>query len=309
MPQVTLGPVDCMGDDSGLREGVEALPPSVTALQLLPFLLAEREGSAATAVWGLECVYDSRSPQGGTVRAYLELCAVFDQPGVRGGQGKPCGLGGAIVLEIKPPAAAAGREALSAYLRECENLAGRLQGGSGGVRLVLGVDLEGWLGVGAGEAGDGPDILGAKLGAVLPGAAPHVHFLNMNLCTTSGPLAPGTTRNLTAPGLAFPRLERLWLTTTNSIAAADVAALAGLVAPRLSHVLVYPHSWPAEGVAPPCPILELAMGLPRPVDAAGRPADLAIYVMRTAGSAPPIVEGINSALAAAGRVWVRVSLC
>ncbi len=303
---MALGPVDCFGGGSGLREGVAALPPSVTTLRLPGWFLARREGGAATAAWRLESA--SRSPQseeGGTVTAHLELCAAFDQPGVRGGQGKPCSLGGSIMLGIKPPAAAAGREALAPYVGQCAELAGRLRGGGGGggVRLILKVDLEGWPDVGeAGEAGDGPDFVGALLGAVLPGAAPQMRTLQLH--AMPGGSLPGFGRHLTAPGLAFPQLEVLGLRSWR-MAAGDVAALARLEAPRLSRVELSAVAWhPAAGHPPACPLTALAMGLPRPVDAAGRPGSLAICALGTL----PNVEDINSALAAAGRGWVRVSL-
>ncbi len=56
--QVSLKPVasigDCMGEGSGLREGIQALPPSVASLSLPPFVRAERQSGVASGASGRE---------------------------------------------------------------------------------------------------------------------------------------------------------------------------------------------------------------------------------------------------------------
>jgi hypothetical protein len=292
MRQVTLKPVDCFGN-TGLRKGVEALPPSVTALHLPGSFRATRESSAAKGAWRLENACELESQ---LMPFCLKLCAALDQPG------KPCSLVGQVSI-VLTALVEAGPEALRAYLGQCAERGGRLRGGGGSGGLELRLTHERW-----GWAAANPAFLDTVLGAVLPGAAPHVRCLSLDLCTTSGELHPGTTRHLTAPGMAFPLLEQLDLDNFNLTA--DVADLSRLAAPRFSRVALHPHSWrtvgvgAANGAAPACPLTALAMGLPRPVDAAGRLAGL---VISARGRAPPNVEGINSALAAAGRGWVRVS--
>jgi hypothetical protein len=205
--QVTLGPVDCVGRKNRLREGAEALPPSVVSLALPGCILAEREGGAAGAAWRMEQqqVWSIRPKASNppTVPNHLALCAAFDQPG------KPCGLVGRVGLVLRPPADDAGPGALGAYLGQCAELGSRLGGGGGAGGVVLCLTV-GWAAARAG----------------------------------------GATGALTA----------------------------------------------------------LAMGLPRPVDAAGRPAGLGICAWGRARSAFPTEGDINSALAAAGRGWVRVEL-
>jgi hypothetical protein len=99
--------------------------------------------------------------------------------------------------------------------------------------------------------------------------------------------------------------------------AADVAALAHLVAPRLRRVgLLCPayeanarYHWPSTGgfflgAGSTAAVTALAMGLPRPVDAAGRPAGLELFL-----GVEPVGGGageLERALAGAGRGWVRV---
>ncbi len=340
--QVTLGPVDCIGsggnnpydpcgDVGGLRAGVEALPPSVTTLALPPYLLAEREGGAPGAawrveprVWSTDDVCSANNSQTNwdyyfpNAQNYLELSAAFDQ------LGQPSSLPGRKTrLTVKPPPVDVGDgpEALVAYLGQCRELAGRLRGGGGGgVELSL-TEHKGWRDAGAGEEdGEGPPFLGAVLDALLPGAAPHVRCLRLSSSSfhfSSSPstflaLRPGTSRHLAAPGLAFPLLEQLAVCNFDSITAADVTALAGMKAPRLSRVELHAMSWhPAGGgavgvAAPSCPLTALAMGLPRPVDAAGRPAGLVISARGL--STTRTEEGINGELAAAGRGWARVEL-
>jgi hypothetical protein len=127
--QVSLSPV-WIGSGSGLREGVEALPPSVTSLALLPYLAAsEREGGRGGGAWRLRPGPGLQS----SVPAVLEWCAAFDEPGLT------CGLVGRLYLRVVPPAAEAGPGALGAYLDQCTELAGRLHSGgtNSGVELAL----------------------------------------------------------------------------------------------------------------------------------------------------------------------------
>jgi hypothetical protein len=99
-----------------------------------------------------------------------------------------------------------------------------------------------------------------------------------------------------------------------SMAATDVAALARLDAPRLCRIGLLSSVCDTDAAAPGGSILggtgaemavaELAMGLPRPVDAAGRPAMLTIKV--GCGGPPGAEQDLNSVLAAAGRGWATV---
>jgi hypothetical protein len=290
--QVSLSPV-WTGSGSGLRKGVEALPPSVTSLTLLPDLGAvEREGGFSGGAWRLRLASAGRRPfydDRRSVPDVLELCAAFDRPGL------PCGLEGRVGLLIKPPAVEAGPQALGAYVGQCAELAGRLR--SGGTPSGVELDLE--------DGGGGGAALDHVLGAMLPAAAPHVRSLHL---LASAPLPPGFSRHL-APGLAFPLLSSLWLCSdeldrgTHSIQAVDVAALARLVAPRLCHVgLLCPTSVGGSSTAA---VRALAMGLARPVDAEGRLAGLQLFV-GVHPSEEGDEQGLGLAIEGAGRGWVRV---
>jgi hypothetical protein len=205
---VSLGPVDATGPGSGLREGVQALPPSVAFLALPPGIEATREaggegGGGGAAAWQL---LRQRSAFGDPVdrddytedqrdaACALGLCAAFDQPGL------PCSLLGRVWLSVTPPADPA---AIGTYLGRCAELAARLRGGW----LTLEVDE---TAAGAGLAdGDGA-FLGRVLGAVLPGAAPRLERLRVMLASRPPVFPPGFSRHLVAP--AFPLLEKLELT-------------------------------------------------------------------------------------------------
>ncbi len=260
-----------------------------------------------------------------SVPAVQQLCAAFDRPGLR------CGLDGQVELSVRPPAvrrAAATPEALRTYLGCCAEVAGRLQSGGAGRFRGSGVLLT--LGVGDGAGVDNDEafadpafaqqafaFFGRVLGAVLPAAAPHVRSLHLR--PESGFFPTGWSRHLAAPGVAFPLLERLELDNGDvdgrHLSASDVAALARVTAPRLTDVgLLSPAigaqdvgvggvfdeaSWPGAG---PCraemAVLALAMGLPRPVDAEGRPTRRTIQV----GCGPPKdKQGFHDTLVAAGR--------
>jgi hypothetical protein len=316
--QVTLSPV-WTGSGSGLREGVQALPPSVTSLALLPDLAAaESEGGGAGGAWRLRL---GPVPPGATWRsvpAVQELCAAFDRPGL------PCSLEGRVELSIAAPAAKAGPRALGAYLGQCADLAGRLRsGGTSGVELALkaaGPVAE------AGEAagnGDEGSFFGRVLGAVLPAAAPHLASLFL---AAFGSLPSSVGRQLTAPGLAFPLLTSIELDSEyvyyavgdvgeSAVEAADVVALANLVAPRLCHVVLLcpvpntgresPGARTILGGDSTATIKVLAMGLPRPMDAEGRPADLELTVGIRPSEQGDEAE-LERNLAAAGRDWVDV---
>ncbi len=310
---MVLKPID-IGDASGLREGVQALAPTVVSLSLQPSLWVEREGGVAGGAWRLQFI-----PKRMDVPVALELCAAFDRPGL------PSGLEGRVGLTIAPPAEA-GPGPLGAYLAQCEELAGRLVcAGYGIMDLALEVDdtAEG-EDEGAGEAaggagggdGGGGGFFCRVLGAMLPGAAPHVRQLELLLA--SGDFPPGCiSRHLAAPGLAFPLLQYLDLDSDSgeaSMAVADVVALAGLAAPLLHYIgLLYPP----EGSDPCGSILggagtccaglavtALALTRPRPVDAAGRPAALKILVGCVPGESSE--QDVGDVLAAAGREWVTV---
>jgi hypothetical protein len=99
------------------------------------------------------------------------------------------------------------------------------------------------------------------------------------------------------------------------MAATDVAALARLDAPRLCRIGLLSSVCDTDAAAPGGTILggtgadelavaELAMGLPRPVDAAGRPAMLTIKV--GCGGPPGAGQALGSGLAAVGRGWATV---
>jgi hypothetical protein len=98
------------------------------------------------------------------------------------------------------------------------------------------------------------------------------------------------------------------------MAAADVAALVHLAAPRLCCIGLQSTACQAvhnEGTivraGSPCEelaIRTLAMGLPRPVDATGRPTGLSIRLWFR--SDPSVERDVRSALAGAGREWVAV---
>jgi hypothetical protein len=106
--------------------------------------------------------------------------------------------------------------------------------------------------------------------------------------------------------------------------AVDAVALVGLAAPRLCRIGLLspvsddsdPEDDPHWGVirgagksSAELAITALAMGLPRPVDAAGRPAALQIIVGCHLCRQPwygSTEEGVRSVLAAAGRGWVTV---
>jgi hypothetical protein len=307
--QVSLGPV-WTGSGSGLREGVEALPPSVTSLALLPDLVSvEREGGGAGGAWRLRLWPAPLGVARRSAPAVLELCAAFDRPGM------PCGLEGPVQLCIEP-LAEAGPGALSACLGQCAELANRLRsdGTSGGVELTLVVRGSASDG-GAADGGGG--FLSHVLAAVLPAAAPHVRALR--LLVASGSFPAGCSRHLTAPGLAFPLLEHLELGSgparpgqakcKPSMEAADVAALARLVAPRLRRVgLLRPISigsilgaGSGRGA-----VTALAMGLARPVDDAGCPAGLKLFVgVRRWGYVDD--AELELALERAGRGWVQLA--
>jgi hypothetical protein len=306
---VSLCPV-WVGRGSGLREGVAALPASVTSLALSPDLSAEKDGGGAGGAWRLRlsptlCVEERRS-----VPAVLELCAAFDRPGL------PCSLAGTVELLLYPPAEA-GPGALNAYVGQCAELAGRLC--SGGTPSGVELSLE--------EGGsEGGGLFDRVLGAVLPAAAPHVSSLRL---LVPGSLPSGFSRHLTAPGLAFPLLCSLELgvsgRTETPMDAADVAALARLVAPRLCRVgLLCPAPTPEEEEEEPdegftcwgfggtllggstAAVTALAMGLVRPVDAAGRPAGLELS-MGVNATEEGDEEKLERALVAAGRGWARVT--
>jgi hypothetical protein len=322
---VSLGPVRD-GSGSGLREGVQALPPSVASLDLMPGLGAVREGGMARGTWCVELLdFAKRS-----VPAALELCAAFDQPG---GQ---CGLVGRVCLTCEPPEEAE-PGTLGAYLGQCAEVAGRLRGGGDdGLELTLEVDDEaaeadgaGELAGGGGEAGNGGGgFLGRVLGAMLPAAAPHVRRLRVLLASGAfleqSAFPPGFSRHLVAPGLAFPLLTHLELKSSareRSMAAVDVAALVRLAAPRLCCIGLQSTACQAvhfEGaiVEPGSPCEELAvrtlaMGLPRPVgvgglpvDATGHPTWLSIRIWFR--SDPSVERDVRSVLAGAGREWAVV---
>ncbi len=295
---------------SGLREGVGALPPGVASLALLPELRAEREGGGASGAWHLQ-----KLPYLMNVASLQELCAVFDQPGL------PCGLEGMVGLALTPPAGA-DPEALGAYLGQCSEVAGQLRvGRTGGVELTLEVESRSREVGGDGDGGGG--FLDRVLGAVLPAAASHVCWLLL-LLLDSGCFPPFSSRHFVAPGLAFPLLEQLVL-YGSAMEAEDVADLAWLAAPRLCRIgLLYPATdqggvgcsagtilgggrGGAAGPHARRAVAELAMGLPRPVDAAGRPADLQIFMGWGANpSTQPQQQEVNRALAAAGRGWARI---
>ncbi len=99
------------------------------------------------------------------------------------------------------------------------------------------------------------------------------------------------------------------------MAAADVAALARLAAPRLRRIgllsstagyVFAPTGATLVGPGGPCEsaVITLATGLPRPVDASGDPCTLCISV--GFGPNPSSQQDVKSALAAAGRGWVYV---
>ncbi len=287
-----------IGSSSGLRKGVEALPASVASLALLPDLKATREGGGSR--WGLSLPGRRRS-----VRKVQRLCAVFDRPGL------PSGLVGEVGLTIAPPAPGA----LGTYLGQCAEVAGRLRGsGAGalesGLKLSLEVDDSGQAAGGGGVAGgaDGGRFLGHVLGAVLPAAAPHVRHLVLLLET--GVFQPGFSTHLAAPGLAFPLLEVFALHGGSgggrSIAAVDVAGLAQLVAPRLGRIEL-PSGSIVGGTGARCAeaaIRALAMGLTRPVDAAGRPGSLQVSTGRIIHCS---MQDVRRCLSAAGRDWVHLA--
>jgi hypothetical protein len=310
--QVRLGPVDCASE--GAREAIEGLPSTLGSLALLPDLLAFREGDEGG--WRMRL---PGKPVG--VPAVQQLCTAFDRPGL------PCVLEGQVALSATFPAVGTS-EALGAYLGQCTEVAGRLRGGTtSGVVLTLAVDDagsgadDGAAAGGAAEVGGG--FLGRVLGAVLPAAAPHVHRLELR--PQSCAFTPGFSRHLAAPGLAFPRLERLGLVCNDEFRcmdADDVAALARVTAPRLTHVeLLMPtfgsgaepsggviHSSPGVPCTTELAIMALALGLPRPVDAEGRPTHLRIELgcrRLTAGSGSELA----GALWALGRHWLHVNWC
>ncbi len=238
-----------VGDASGLREAVQALPPSLASLDLLPGLRAGRGGGGAGGEWRLRWHMLPGWLGWPGVCNLQAVCAAFDRPGL------PCCLTGAVRIRVAAPEEA-GPGALGAYLGQCAELAGRLRGGgTGGLELTLEVDDEaaeadgaGEVAGGGGEAGDGyggAGFLGRVLGAVLPAAAPHVRRLHVLL--DSGFFMPSYSRHLTAPGLAFPLLEELLegrgLARTASMAAADVVALARLAAPRLRSIGLLSPPW------------------------------------------------------------------
>jgi hypothetical protein len=221
--QVSLGPVDSTGD--GLREAIEALPPSLASLTLSPGFSATREGSGDG--W---CLHLEGGPR--SVPAAQQLCAAFDRPGLR------CSLEGQVALSIEPPAEGT-PQASDTYLGRCTEVAGRLRSGPRNVELTLDVagaaGGDGGADGGAAEGGGG--FLGRVLGAVLPAAAPCLWSLQLQLASSAYP--PGWSRHFTVPGLAFPVLKALVLNSSadfRCMAAADVAALARVTAPRLRHV-------------------------------------------------------------------------
>ncbi len=296
--QVSLCPV-WTGSGSGLREGVEALSPSVTSLALLFDLpAAEREGGEAGGAWRLRLWLNDLRPWL-NVPAVLELCAAFDQPGL------PCGLVGRMNLLITPPAVEAGPGVLGAYLGQCAELAGRLRSGGTPSGMELGLKVGGSA---AGAGGGGGGLLGSVLGAMLPEAAPHM--ASLRLIVVPGTFSPGFSRHLT-PGLAFPLLTSLELTNDEiglngrALDAVDVAALARLDAPRLGRMGLLPvrkrDYRRRDGLgASSTTVTALAMGLARPVDAEGRPAGLQLCVV---GGRE---VGLERALQEAGRGWVSV---
>jgi hypothetical protein len=281
----------------------------VGSLALLPDLLATREGDLGG--WSMRL---PGKPVG--VPAVQQLCTALDRPGL------PCVLEGKVALSATFPAVGTS-EALDAYLGQCTEVAGRLRGGTtSGVVLTLAVDDAGSGaddGAAAGGAAeDGGGFLGRVLGAVLPAVAPHVRLLE--LLPYSGHFTTGFSRHLAAPGLAFLRLEGLGLVSDENfrcMAAADVAALARVTAPRLTHVeLLCPpfnsgaepsggviHSSPGVPCTTESAVMALAMGLPQPVDAEGRLTRLSIEVgcrRLTAGSG----SELYAALWAVGRDWL-----
>ncbi len=307
---MSLGPVDCFGD--GLREAVEALPPSMTSLALRPNLHATRDGDGGG--WLLTLRSGMRS-----VPAARQLCAAFDRPGL------PCVLEGQVALSAMfPPEGTP--QALGTYLGQCTELAGRLRGGgTDGLWLILVADEAGWGDDDGAAAGGGAEgartVFSHVLGAMLPAVAPHVRRLQLRICP--GRYPTGWSRHLAAPGLAFPLLQRLQLVSfadSRRMAAADVAALALLAAPRLVRLelLCSAHrsgANPAGGViqtstGDPCSaesaVAVLAMGLARPVDAEGRPTSLHISTgcLPSAHASGQELEGM---LRAAGRGWLGVS--
>jgi hypothetical protein len=97
--------------------------------------------------------------------------------------------------------------------------------------------------------------------------------------------------------------------------AADVAALARLVSPRLRHMeLLCPNADTGYrrfvsilNGSSTVAVTALAMGLPRPVDAEGRPASLDIFLgVEPVGGGARAAGGLERALVGAGRGWVRV---
>ncbi len=313
MLQVSLGPVDCAlwaGDGDGLREAVQALPPTVASLALLPDLSAEREGGEAGGAWRLQLAHHDRTGWPKGVPSALELCAAFDRSGL------PSGLEGEVRFYVKPPSDAT-PEALRAYPGQCAELACRVRG-SGARGLSLNVEVvdtaEGAEVAGGGVRGG---FLDRVLSAVLPAAAPHVRRLELLLQSGFFPLY-FISRHLVAPGVAFPLLETLVMKSTSdyigSIAARDVAALGRLAAPRLVSVELMTLGFrntvdgAIRGQDPIGAVTALAMGLARPVDATGRPVDLGVRVGADGHGSGGAEEGVRSVLAAAGRGWVRVAL-
>jgi hypothetical protein len=233
--QVSLGPVDTISDGSGLREGVQALPPSVASLRLRPAIKATRGtgevgGSGGAAAWQLR-QRSSYGDEDEDVHSFqwdaacaLGLCTAFDQPGLL------CSLGGEVRLYATPPA---DPEALGAYLGQCAELGGRMRGSL----LSLEVDDTAAAVVGMADGGGGGGFLGRVLGAVLPGAAPRLKQLRVMMASA---YPTGYSRHLVAPGLAFPLLEGLELHTygdgDRTMAGVDVAALCRLAAPQLERI-------------------------------------------------------------------------
>ncbi len=270
--------MDTISDVSGLREGVQALPPSVARLRLQPGIEATRGageeggGCAVAAAWQLRQrgSYADKEEEDmswyGTESIHavqwdvghaLGVCAAFDRPGL------PCSLEGALVLLVAPPAEA-NPEALGAYLGQCAELAGRLGCDSiDGLALTLKVDDSAAAGAGMADDGGGGGFLGRVLGAVLPGAAPFLQRLRV--LVASGTFPPRYSRHLvTPPGLAFPLLEELELHTDGAgdltMAGADVAALCRLAAPRLGLFALLAPLFDAQNDVPPDRGMRLILG-------------------------------------------------
>ncbi len=237
---MSFRPVDTTGDGSRLHEGVQALPPSLARLRLQLGMEATREagedGGGGPAAWQLRQRSTTSEESEGILDVQwdtglaLWLCSAFDQPGL------PCSLVGDVQLSISQPVDPGDHDV---YLGLCAELGGRLRCGELALEVEDDADGAGEAGGGGYEEGGGH--LGGVLGALLPGAAPHLRCLRVMV--RSGSFYPGFSRHLVG-GLAFPLLEELELHTYGgygvsivcAMAGADVAALCRLAAPRLQRI-------------------------------------------------------------------------